>query len=236
MNRKAASPDACRRRRGPQRATHTHPVLGAGHARVNRRLTALSTNRDTMIRLASLYAALAALALVAAACGGSSSPRAAGGGSPGNSASPGAVAYSACIRSHGVPNYPDPEPGGNLAKGNAQALGVSDSQFQAAESACQDLLPSSDTNFDASLTQCLENGDCPQAVVQRALTEGRTFAQCMRAQGVPNWPDPTVDSMGRPSFQVTAAGIPYDATRSAQMLSKIGHCQDQPSAVLLREE
>jgi hypothetical protein len=209
---------------------------GVCHARLKRRLTALSTNRDSTIRRSGLCAALAALALLTAACGGSNSPGATGGGSLGNSASPGAVAYSACIRSHGVPNYPDPEPGGNLPKGNAQALGVSDSQFQAAESACQDLLPSSDANFDASLTQCLENGDCPQAVVQRALTEGRKFAQCMRAQGVPSWPDPTVDSMGRPAFQVTAAGISYDATRSAQMLSKIGHCQDQPGAVLLREE
>jgi hypothetical protein len=196
----------------------------------------LSTNRDTTIRRAGLYAALAALALLVAACGGSNSPGATGGGSPGNSASAGAVAYSACIRSHGVPNYPDPEPGGNLPKGNAQAFGVSDSQFHAAESACQDLLPSSDTNFDASLTQCLENGDCPPAVVQQALTEGRKFAQCMRAQGVSNWPDPTIDSIGRPSFQVTAAGISYDATRSAQMLSKIGHCESQPGAVLLREE
>jgi hypothetical protein len=171
-----------------------------------------------------------------AACGGSNSPGATAGGSQGNSASAGAVAYSACIRSHGVPNYPDPESGGSLPKGNAQAFGVSDSQFQAAESACKDLLPSSDTDFNASLTQCLENGDCPPAVVQRALTEGRKFAQCMRAQGVSNWPDPTIDSMGRPSFQVTAAGISYDATRSAQMLSKVGHCESQPGAVLLRQE
>jgi hypothetical protein len=58
----------------------------------------------------------------------------------------------------------------------------------------------------------------------------------MRAHGVPNWPDPTVDSTGRPSFQVTAAGISIDTTRSTQMLSKIGNCQDQPGAVLLRQE
>jgi hypothetical protein len=139
------------------------------------------------------------------------------------------------MRSHGVPNYPDPS-NGQLPKGTAQSLGVSSSQYQAAESACQDLLPNSDTNFNASLTQCLENGDCPSAVVQQALTEGRKFAQCMRDHGVPNWPDPTIDSTGRLSFQVTAAGISIDATRSTQMLSKIGYCQDQPGAVLLRQE
>jgi hypothetical protein len=180
--------------------------------------------------------ATAVLALLAVACGGSDSPDATGRGSPGNSASASAVAYSACMRSHGVPNYPDPGSDGNLPKGNAQAFGVSDSQYQAAERACRHLLPNSDTTSTASLTQCLETGDCPHAVVQRALTEGLRFARCMRNRGVPNWPDPTVDSMGRPSFQTTAAGISIAATRSPRMLSKIGHCQNQRGALLLRQE
>lgn len=197
----------------------------------------MSTNRETKIRRAGRYAALlVALALPAAACSGSHSPDPAGGGSPGNSASAGAVAYPACMRSHGVPEYPDPGSNGNLPKGKAQAFGVSNSQYQAAERACQRLLPNSDTTFTASLNQCLETGDCPHAVVLQALTEGLNFARCMRNHGVPNWPDPTVDSMGRPSFQVTAAGISIALTRSPRMLSKIGHCQNQPGAVLLRQE
>jgi hypothetical protein len=197
----------------------------------------MSANRDTTIRRAGLYAALlVALALPAAACGGSSSPGAAVDGSPGNSASASAVAYSACMRSHGVPDYPDPGSDGNLPKGTAQDFGVSSSQYQAAERACRHLLPGSDTTFTASLTQCLMTGDCPHAVVQQALTEGLKFARCMRNHGVPNWPDPAVDSMGRPSFQVTAAGISIASTRSPWMLSKIGHCQNQPGAVLLRQE
>jgi hypothetical protein len=197
----------------------------------------MSTNQDTTIRRAGLYAALlVTLALLAAACGGSNSPGAAGGSSPSNSASASAVAYSACMRSHDVPEYPDPDSHGNLPKGNARAFGVSSSQYQAAERACRHLLPNSDTTFNASLTQCLMNGDCPHALVQQALTEGLNFARCMRNHGVPNWPDPTIDSTGRPSFQITAAGISIDSTRSSQMLSKIGHCQNQPGAVLLRQE
>lgn len=144
-----------------------------------------------------------------------------------------ALAYSRCIRSNGVPTYPDPSSSGNLPKGNAQAFGVSTSQYQAAQQACSHLLP---TGGSASLTQCLMTGDCPRTVVQPALEEGRTFAQCMRNQGVRNWPDPTIDPTGRPSFQVTKAGISIDATRSPQMLTKIGHCQLQPGAVLLRQE
>lgn len=144
-----------------------------------------------------------------------------------------ALDYSRCMRSNGVPNYPDADSDGNLAKGDAQAFGVSGSQYQAAEHECQHLLANSSST---SLTQCLMTGDCPRSVVQPALEEGRRFAQCMRSRGVPNWPDPTVDSTGRPSFPVTKAGISIDSTRSPRMLSKIGVCQRQPGAVLLRQE
>jgi hypothetical protein len=30
----------------------------------------------------------------------------------------------------------------------------------------------------------------------------RRFSRCMRSHGVPNWPDPTVDSEGRPGFNL----------------------------------
>lgn len=144
-----------------------------------------------------------------------------------------ALAYADCMRSNGVANYPDPDSTGNLPKGNAQAFGVSTSQLRAATQACAHLLPSSSS---ASLTQCLMTGDCPRSVVQPALEAGRKFALCMRSHGVTNWPDPAVDSLGRPSFEVTRAGISIDATRSPKMLSNIGDCQREPGAVLLRQE
>jgi len=192
-------------------------------------------------------AVFVALALVVAGCGGAGSPGVASVASSttnaqGNSSSnfsPAAaqenkaLSYSHCMRSNGVPSYPDPNSTGNLPKGNAQAFGVSTSQYQTAGQACGHLLPSSGS---ASLTQCLMTGDCPRSVVQPALEEGRKFAQCMRSHGVPNWPDPTTDTLGRPSFPVTRAGISIDATRSPQMLSKIGDCQREPGALLLRQE
>ena len=137
------------------------------------------------------------------------------------------------MRAHGVPNYPDPGSDGQVPKGDAPAFGVSTSQFQVSQRACRQLLPDSDT---ASLTQCLMTSDCPPAVVRQALEEGRTFARCMREHGVPKWPDPTIDATGRPSFQVTKAGMSIDSTRSPQMLARIGDCQNQPGAVLLRQE
>jgi hypothetical protein len=43
-----------------------------------------------------------------------------------------AVAYSVCVRSHEMPNYPDPGSDGNLPKGSVQTFGVGNSQYQAA--------------------------------------------------------------------------------------------------------
>jgi len=182
----------------------------------------------------TVVGAAAVLAMLAAGCNGSSSSGGSGGApsADASTGSPSAVAYSACMRSHGVPSFPDPDSSGGLPKGDAQQFGVGASQYQAAQRACQNLLP----DYTASLTQCLMTGDCPAAVVQRALTEGRTFAQCMRNHGVPSWPDPTIDSTGRPSFRVTAAGISIASTRSQWMLARLGHCQGQRGAVLLRQE
>jgi hypothetical protein len=94
--------------------------------------------RPPAARTAAAIIAAAALAMLAAACSSPSSVS----GSPnsGRSAnSPSAVGYSACMRSHSVPNFPDPTGTGGIPKESAQHLGVSDSQFTAAQQACQHL-------------------------------------------------------------------------------------------------
>ncbi len=139
-------------------------------------------------RTAAAIIAAAAVALLAAACGGS--PSSAGsGGSPnagGSANSRTALAYSACMRSHGVPRYPDASSSNELASGlpkvDPQQLGVSSSQYQAAQAACAHLLPN--------------GGQMTQAQSQRDLRAMLRFARCMRSHGVPNWPDPTYDSAG----------------------------------------
>ena len=154
-------------------------------------------------RTAVALIAAAALALLAAACSGS--PSSAGSGGPGTS--PSAVAYSACMRSHGVPKFPDPGSGGQVPKADPQVLGISSSQLQAAQRTCQHLYPTSGGTLSAnSLRQCYETGVCPQALVQQAVNAGLRFARCMRSHGVLNWPDPTVDSQGRPLFDIAIPG------------------------------
>ena len=144
-----------------------------------------------------------------------------------------AVAYSHCMRSHGVLNYPDPGSGGMLPQVSAQQLGVSSPQLQAARRACQHLLPATGGSLDAnSLRQCELTGDCPQALVQQALNDGRIFARCMRSHGVANWPDPTTDSEGRPYFDLSAHGFSRQQAHSPQIRAKVSECEhEMPSGL-----
>ena len=160
-----------------------------------------SRARPPTSRIAAAIIATGALVVLVAAC---SSPSSAG-GSPaaaGSATSSSAVAYSHCMRSRGVPNFPDPPSSGLVPKADPQELGVSSSRLQAAQRACQHLYPTNGGALGASLRQCEETGDCPQAMVQRVVSDMRLLARCMRSHGVPNWPDPTVDSEGRPDFNL----------------------------------
>jgi hypothetical protein len=197
----------------------------------------MSTNRDMKTRRAGVVAALlATVALLAAACssGGGSSSGSRSPSAGGSSRSASAVAYSACMRSHGVPNYPDPDSHGNLTKQGAQQLGVSESQLQSAQQACQHLLPDNSGALNAdSLRQCESAGNCSHALVQWALTGGRKFAQCMRNHGVPKWPDPKTTSEGQPFFPVYDSGLSHSYTHSQQLRSKAQQCISQSGAVAL---
>jgi hypothetical protein len=180
-------------------------------------------------RTAAAVVAIGALALLAACSG---SPSSAGsGGSPTGGVSanaPSGVSYSQCMRSHGVPNFPDPPSNGQVPKTSAQRLGVSSTQLQAAQTACQHLYPN---NGEAggvltkdSLGQCEETGDCPQALVQAAMTALRTYAQCMRSHGLPTWPDPTLDSEGRPGFNLLhVQGFNPNSSQTSNMMQECYH-------------
>ena len=141
-------------------------------------------------RTAAATIATAALTLLAACSGGSDPgiPGVArvGSSSASGSASSGPLAFSQCMRSHAISNYPDPGSNGSIPKETAQQLGVSDSRYQAAQNACAHLLPNS--------------GGLSQADVQQAWTGTRNFAQCMRTHGVSNWSDPDDDGTGSPVF------------------------------------
>lgn len=164
------------------------------------------------------------LSLLAAGCAGSGSSK---GSRPpnagGSTTAASLVAYSACVRSHGVPNYPDPDSSGQLPKTDAGQLGVSSSQYQEAQHACQHLLPTGGS-IRQQEGECMHNNDCPPALVQQMMTWDRKLAQCMRSHGVPNFPDPTNGSSSGPWFNITKAGISDAASHSSQFIAKLDEC------------
>ncbi len=134
-------------------------------------------------RWAATLAAMALTGLLATACGGGSSPAAS---STGGSASvaggatreQAALAYARCMRSHGVPDFPDPDSNGNFHVGNNSVS----SQETAANQVCNHLL-NAGTQLNAAQTQ-------------HTLSQLVKYAQCMRAHGVPNFPDPQITNGG----------------------------------------
>ncbi|HMH89446.1 MAG TPA: hypothetical protein VK586_00020 [Streptosporangiaceae bacterium] len=164
-------------------------------------------------RTAAAITAAAALALLAAC---SSSPSAAGsGGAPKAGASAVSqigISYATCMRSHGVPKYPDPSSSNELPDGlpkvGLQQLDVSNAQYQAAQHACAHLLP---------------NGGQPtQAQAQQDLTAMRRFARCMRSHGVPTWPDPNEDSAAGWGFNLLHV-VGFDPS-STEIDNKMDEC------------
>jgi hypothetical protein len=118
------------------------------------------------------------------------------------------------VRSHGVANFPDPQAGASNAKfPSAQQLRVSSSQLSTAETACQRLLPVGvDDQF-------------PQSEVPLLLRAMLPFSSCMRSHGIPNFPDPAVDSGGRPIFPLSTHGISLNYSHSHQFNTAVGKCQ-----------
>lgn len=137
--------------------------------------------------LASVVA-VAGFSLLAAGCGGGGSRGVASVPSSTTAATPNtqngaaaAVPFSRCMRSHGVPNFPDPSAIDPPAfKATAVHLAAGNPRFAAATRACNHLLPN--------------GGVSPQETAQQRrtrLADGLSFARCMRSHGVTRFPDPT---------------------------------------------
>src|SRR5919201_4908398 len=122
-----------------------------------RRIDAATPLRRCGLPVAVIIGA-AAVALLAAACvsrGGSSGS----GGSPqagGSTRSSSALAFSACMRSHGVPTFPDPDSNGGIPKVTPRQLGVGSSQFQAAQTAGDHLLKPNHAQAQLTLSGMLD--------------------------------------------------------------------------------
>ncbi len=188
-------------------------------------------------------AALGAAATLVASCGG-------GGANPGGvaqigtattgatssttpavaaasaSADPGAQAraFAACIRAHGVPNFPDPMvTQTHNASGASASVGlrvppaeVNSPSFKAAQKDCRSLLPS--------------GGPSPQQTISPQLQAQYLKAvACFRAHGLPSFPDPIftaggvrIPDPGTYSFNSPAVKAAIQACRSVIPAGALG--------------
>jgi hypothetical protein len=134
-------------------------------------------------------AALPCLALLAAACSGGSPNSSAG---TGPSAATGQLAYSRCMRAHGIKAFPDPNSHGDLSLNAGPGTGIDPNspRYKAADQACKSLMPPSSLS----------------PAQQAAMKAGNLrYAQCMRAHGIAGFPDP--NSQGALQVQATPGTV-----------------------------
>jgi hypothetical protein len=117
--------------------------------------------------------ALAGTVLLATACGGAGSPAAV----TGPASYQKAVAYAQCMRTHGVPDYPDPNSKGVFISTKENRGDFGGPRAASANQACQRLLPN--------------GGQLTRAQQQQLTSQGPKHAACMRAHGITKFPDPS---------------------------------------------
>jgi hypothetical protein len=177
--------------------------------------------RARLARPAVFALALAAalgLAVLASGCSGSSGAKVAqvgttsgssGSGSSGGSGEGDAAAYSACMRGHGVPNFPDPDSSGRIRI--PSTIDDRSPTVRAAYRACHSLAPSGSFNG--------------QGETMGSQDQLLAFAKCMRSHGVPAFPDPQLLN-GHLRMRVTAGQIdpnsPVVTAAMAACRSKLG--------------
>lgn len=172
--------------------------------------------RISIRRGTALLAPTLLLAALAAGCGsnGPSNPTTTssqnaqsgsqGGGQQGGgqSAASQAYAYARCMRTHGVPNFPDPHVSvgpGHAAVGFAVNPSETGSpKFKSADKACSGILPAPPSPAQQ------------QAQQQAHKRDLLAFAHCARTHGLHDFPDP--DASGRLTLQMlTASGVDIHA-------------------------
>jgi hypothetical protein len=150
--------------------------------------------------------ALVAASLLAAGCGGGSKTpgvanigtstnddSSASGGSNGDGTKgKNGAAFSACMRSHGIRNFPDPSTEGGLEINPSMGIDPTSPRFKTAAKACQKLLDIK-----------------PPSAAERAKMQEQAlkYSACMRAHGVPKFPDPTFSGGGAQLKIDSSSGI-----------------------------
>jgi hypothetical protein len=145
-----------------------------------------------------LPAALVSVSCVLAlsACGFSDRPSSAAATGSGDAL---ALKFADCMRSHGVPNFPDP---GSPVGGQGSGINTQAPAFRSAGRKCD------------KLTNNPQPKGSPASESERRAALAN--ADCMRKHGVPNFPDPTFLSSGGTSVNLTGLDPQSPAFKHAQ--------------------
>jgi hypothetical protein len=99
-----------------------------------------------------------------------------------------AIAFSKCMRAHGLPKFPDPQSSGGgvqLSIGSGTGINPQAPAFQSAQKACRHLLPG--------------GGPGSGHASRQAMAQMLQVSECMRAHGVSGFPDPTTKGPSDPT-------------------------------------
>jgi len=136
------------------------------------------------------------LALISAGCSNAPAGTGSRGGNNAATNHEQAVKFAECMRSNGLSEFPDPNATGKFtidAIANRSSLNPSAPAFKQAISACKDLEPAGFTGSKRSPEQ---------------QSAGLKFAQCIRENGVPDFPDPTPDGALVDTNRIPSAASP----------------------------
>ena len=160
-------------------------------------------------RLGAMLGSLTAVATIVAGCGGASNPGVTSTGTTHSSSDrlsasstyAEALVYAKCVRTHGVPLWPNPDSRGGFDKSKLtpHQLGVSSLKVATAQRACRSLSPTYSASQHSS----------------QIVTEALRFSRCMRAHGSTKFPDPKSNG---------AIVIPHAMESSPVYLSALHTC------------
>jgi hypothetical protein len=96
------------------------------------------------------------------------------------------LAFSQCMRAHGVTHFPDPSPSGGIQISTGSGVNPFSPSFKAARTTCGKLLPGGGPG-----------GHGPPSAQDKA--QMLAISTCMRAHGVSGFPDPTTTPPNGPN-------------------------------------
>jgi hypothetical protein len=193
------------------------PVTRVDPSHASRAPTERTPNDHPARLTLSLALAVLACAITIAACGSSNKPH-----STGSSSYNADVKIAACMRAHGVSNFPDP----SAAAAGQGAGGFSIQRTVGSPSVMINGISVGGPAYQSAAKTCRLSAAVGAQPLSEAQKQGMIAkAHCMRAHGVPNFPDPFFGPGGRgsgihlpPGFNPQAPAV----LRAAKACASVG--------------